>query len=204
MRPEFCSLMATEGRAVVLEMVDRALEAMRWWLGAIWPARVRADMARAEEAIVCAGSSMEDVKGSKQATQRQKKSRGLGRGGRRRRSLEDERREKSGEKNSGSEGIQKRWSTLGSGISRKGDVAVVREAWTLDSAVQYLGWEVIGWARGTGDGEWPKAASQGDTELLGGRQSGRCRCRRHCHSLLSFVARTLKGQRELFWRIYFR
>lgn len=45
--------MATEGRAVVLEMVDRALEAMRcWWLGAIWPARVRADMARAEEAIV--------------------------------------------------------------------------------------------------------------------------------------------------------
>ena len=51
--------MATEGRADVLDMAEKALEEMRW-LGANWPTRVRAVMARAEEAIVCAGSSMEE------------------------------------------------------------------------------------------------------------------------------------------------
>jgi hypothetical protein len=43
--------MATEGRAEVLETVERARVAMRL-LGAIWPTRERAVMARAEEAIV--------------------------------------------------------------------------------------------------------------------------------------------------------
>jgi hypothetical protein len=43
--------MATEGRAEVLETVERARVAMRL-LEAIWPTRERAVMARAEEAIV--------------------------------------------------------------------------------------------------------------------------------------------------------
>jgi hypothetical protein len=43
--------MATEGRAEVLERVERARAAMRL-LGAIWPTLERAVMARAEEAIV--------------------------------------------------------------------------------------------------------------------------------------------------------
>ena len=43
--------MATEGRAEVLETVERARVAMRL-LGATWPTLERAVMARAEEAIV--------------------------------------------------------------------------------------------------------------------------------------------------------
>lgn len=43
--------MATEGRAEVLETVERARAAMRL-LGAMWPTLERAVMARAEEAIV--------------------------------------------------------------------------------------------------------------------------------------------------------
>jgi hypothetical protein len=50
MRPELLSFMAIEGRAEVLEAVERARVAMRL-LGAIWPTRERAVMARAEEAI---------------------------------------------------------------------------------------------------------------------------------------------------------
>lgn len=55
MRPEFCSLMATEGlaearRIADLEAVDSALDATRL-NGALWPALDKAVTARMEEAI---------------------------------------------------------------------------------------------------------------------------------------------------------
>lgn len=57
--------------------------------------------------------------------------------------------------------------------------------------------KVIGWARGTGDGEWPKLrVNQGDTELTSINQSLSLPER----VLQGFRAVWSQGQRELFWR----